>query len=319
MIITMKRVVYKGFGYRIISDFPLPELLRCEQENQVDVFIKKVDLTELWLKNAKQYDLFVVTEDMVMFQVPDTGIFCIRAGESITISPADGYDVDKLRLYILGTCMGVLLLQRKILPLHGSAVSIDGKAYAIVGHSGAGKSTLAAVFINKGYQLLSDDVIAVSICNRCPVVIPSYPQQKLWQESIHKLGMDNENFLPLFERENKFAVPIKTHFHRDPLPLAGVIELVKSDDQSNEIRHLQGMDRFHLLFRHTYRNFLIERCGLMEWHFNMLAGLMKKINVMLLNRSTSSYTAPHLASLILNEINKQGGSGYDYTHKNFIN
>ena len=58
---------------------------------------------------------------------------------------------------------GALLMQRKILPLHGSAVAIDGKAYAIVGDSGAGKSTLASAFLNKGYQLLSDDVIAVSL------------------------------------------------------------------------------------------------------------------------------------------------------------
>ena len=38
---------------------------------------------------------------------------------------------DKIRLLFLGTCMGALLIQRKILPLHGSAIEIDGKAYAI--------------------------------------------------------------------------------------------------------------------------------------------------------------------------------------------
>ena len=62
--------------------------------------------------------------------------------------------------------MGAILMQRKILPLHGSAIAIDGKAYAIVGDSGAGKSTLASAFLNKGYQLLSDDVIAVSLSKK---------------------------------------------------------------------------------------------------------------------------------------------------------
>ena len=57
--------------------------------------------------------------------------------------------------------MGAILMQRKILPLHGSAIAIDGKAYAIVGDSGAGKSTLASAFLKRGYQLLSDDVITV--------------------------------------------------------------------------------------------------------------------------------------------------------------
>ena len=38
--------------------------------------------------------------------------------------------------YLLGTCMGTILMQRKILPLHGSAIEIEGKVYAIVGDSG---------------------------------------------------------------------------------------------------------------------------------------------------------------------------------------
>ena len=51
-----------------------------------------------------------------------------------------------------------------------------------VGDSGAGKSTLASAFLNRGYQLLSDDVIPVSLSqNHIPMVTPSYPQQKLWQ------------------------------------------------------------------------------------------------------------------------------------------
>ena len=54
-------------------------------------------------------------------------------------------------------------MQRKVLPLHGSAIAINGKAYAIIGDSGAGKSTLALAFLNRGYRLLTDDVIAVSL------------------------------------------------------------------------------------------------------------------------------------------------------------
>lgn len=100
-----------------------------------------------------------------MFQVADTAIFAIQNGDTIQVSPMAGADEAKIRLFLLGTCMGALLMQRKILPLHGSAIAIDGKAYAFVGHSGAGKSTLASAFINKGFQLLSDDVIAVTLRN----------------------------------------------------------------------------------------------------------------------------------------------------------
>ena len=49
------------------------------------------------------------------------------------VSPLKRYDEDVIRLYILGTCMGAILMQRRIFPLHGSAVAINGKAYAFVG------------------------------------------------------------------------------------------------------------------------------------------------------------------------------------------
>ena len=79
-------------------------------------------------------------------------ISIFKDGNKIIVSPLDEIDEDVIRLYILGTCMGAILMQRKILPLHGSAIAINGKAYAIVGDSGAGKSTLASAFLKKGYQ-----------------------------------------------------------------------------------------------------------------------------------------------------------------------
>ena len=81
-----------------------------------------------------------------MIRIPDTAIFSIQEGKQIIVSPMGNTCEDKIRLYILGICMGALLMQRGILPLHGSAINIDGKVYAILGNSGAGKSTLAAAF-----------------------------------------------------------------------------------------------------------------------------------------------------------------------------
>ena len=76
--------------------------------------------------------------------------------------------------------MGIILMQRKILPLHGSAVAIDGKAYAFIGESGAGKSTLAAAFMNKGYELMTDDIVAISFKhNEIPIVTPAYASKTL--------------------------------------------------------------------------------------------------------------------------------------------
>ena len=81
-----------------------------------------------------------------MFHIPETAIFLIQNGNKIVVSPLMGPIEDEIRLYILGTCMGAILLQRKILPLHGSAIAIDGKAYAIVGDSVQGNLPLLLLF-----------------------------------------------------------------------------------------------------------------------------------------------------------------------------
>ena len=101
---------------------------------------------------SDKQDEFVINKGLVMFQVPDIAIFAIQDGNKIFVSPMKEYEEDMIRLWILGTCMGAILMQRKVYPLHGSAVIINGKAYAFVGDSGAGKSTLASAFIQQGYQ-----------------------------------------------------------------------------------------------------------------------------------------------------------------------
>ena len=173
------------------------------------LYIKIEDLSYVWEEEGSM-GKFNVKKNQTLFLVKDTAVFVLKMEIEILVSPFKGTDEDKVKLYILGTCMGILLIQREILPLHGSAISIDGKAYAIVGDSGAGKSTLASEFMTRGYDLLTDDIIPVIISSEGkPTVVPSYPQQKLWIESLRQFGMDSSQYRPLFDREEKFLSSIK--------------------------------------------------------------------------------------------------------------
>jgi hypothetical protein len=155
--------------------------------------------------------------------------------------------------------------------------------------------------------MMSDDVIAVTLSeDQVPMVSPSYPQQKLWQESIRSLGMVEEHYQPLFERETKFAVPVASQFYPEPLPLAGVVELLKGGTVGVHLLDVKGLERFQMLTRHTYRNFVLERCGWLEWHFGLLASFIPKISVRQLIRPNGVFTANHMADMILNDIQKEG-------------
>lgn len=285
------------------SPIRFPELEEVSLTINVDVVIEISDLTSLWLNEGNQ-GKFVVTEERILFRIENTAIFCVENGEKIIVSPDGEGNEDKMRLYILGSCMGAILLQRKTLALHGSAIAINGKAYAIVGDSGAGKSTLAASFVANGYKILSDDVIPVSFSNKIPIVTPSYAQQKLWSKSLEEFGVDKRKFKPLFEREDKYAVPVNENFCNEILPLGGIIELRKSDIEQVELSTISSLQAIHTLFNHTYRNFFVPRLGLMEWHFNITAQVSGKVPCYRSIRPSSRFTVVELTDLILSTIYK---------------
>ncbi|SCC47664.1 aldolase [Bacillus wiedmannii] len=317
MIKTTKKNMYKVFGLRVLSEIQFPELPRInEQEETIEVIIRTADLFQKWSEFTNTEQNFVVDKNVVMIRIPDTAIFSIQEGKQIVVSPMKEACEDKIRLYILGTCMGALLIQRGILPLHGSAINIDGKVYAFVGDSGAGKSTLASAFLSKGYKILSDDVIAVTVSSdKTPIVIPSYPQQKLWAESLNAFGMGTASYNPLFERETKYAVPVQSHFLSEPLPLAGIIELTKTEDENVELIRIEGLERLRTLFLHTFRKFLIAQLKLTEWHFTTSTSVINKVDMFHLKRPNNRFTAHELVSIILKTI--QGGVIDDVYRENF--
>lgn len=302
-----EKVIYKVFGLSIISEIPLPELSRTSNKvDSIDIEIKIEDFSNRAFKLSEIRHDLVIHENLVIFQIPNLAMFSIQDGKQITVFPMTATNEDLIRLYILGTCMGVILLQRKIIPLHGSAIAINGKAYAIVGDSGAGKSTLASAFLNKGFKFLSDDVIAVSISQDkdIPLVVPAYPQQKLWQDALEKFGMNKEKYQTVYGREIKYCIPVSSQFFNDPLPLAGVFELIKTESEQIEIHKIEKLERFNTLFNHTYRNLFIQKLGLLDWHFQISTKIIDKVDIYQLYRPISEFSTSQLVALMLNIINK---------------
>ncbi|WP_019913506.1 ATP-binding cassette domain-containing protein [Paenibacillus sp. HW567] len=303
---TVQGLAYQAFGLQIHSEFPLPELPLADKMGLAgSVSVVQADLAERWQAIPKVTSSLGVSGNEVMFEAKGTAVFSIQGGNTITVSPAPEADPDCVRLFILGSCMGVLLMQKQILPLHGSALVIDGQAYALVGRSGAGKSTLASYLMDQGSPLISDDVIPVMVQNGHPLAIPGYPQQKLWQQSLDYLGMNSSLYRPLFERETKFAVPVHDRFHSEPLPLAGVFELSVTREGPVALEPIQGMQRFHALYHHTYQRAIVDRIGIREWHFGMLASFINRLPMYRLTRPEQGFNAPAQASLILETIRQQ--------------
>jgi hypothetical protein len=89
--------------------------------------------------------------------------------------------------YLVGPILGLLLRLRGIVCLHASSVSINDRAVVFLGSEGAGKSTTAAALAQRGYAVLSDDIVALVEGRHEFQTLPAYPRVNLWPDSVSLL------------------------------------------------------------------------------------------------------------------------------------
>lgn len=285
---------YQVFGLHVVSDILLPELMKAIDplaEPQVSIHLDKVPaaIADPILKT----DAYQVAKGKFLFLVPGVASYYVASGNSIVVEPDDQAPEYSVRLFLLGTSFGALLLQRGILPLHGSAVVVKGRGVVFTGMSGAGKSSLLAAFRKKGYPFLTDDVVAVTVdSDGMAWIHPSYPQQKLWRDSTKAVGVETESLKPFYtiNDQEKFAVPAQQGFWRSPAPLAAVYELQVTNCREVALQALDGVHKLALLLSHTYRPWLIDGLGLKAAHFKKCAAVARQVAVSLLSRPAEKFT-----------------------------
>jgi hypothetical protein len=265
---------YFAYGLGIRSELALPGLIT--DEANPDVFVRFGKLDTLLAPADDDGYSFRAFAGSVCFGWERVGRFRIREGQEITIAPVPGIEEGVLRALLLGPALAVLLQQRGILILHGSANALRGAVVAFLGQKGAGKSTTAATLHARGYAVVADDVVAIRTDAGVPLVFPAYPQLNLWPDAVASLGHDLATSPRLHSRVEKRAMRAMSGFPRDPLPLQALYVLGKGT--RNEVEILRPQEAFVELLRHSYGTRLY-RGSAAPQHFRQLAGLVKAVPV----------------------------------------
>ena len=85
--------------------------------------------------------------------------FIVEGGATVRYALERGASPLDLRLFFLGTALGVLAAQRGLLPLKASAVSHDEDLHAFTSLPANGKSALAAALAARGYPFFTDSLL----------------------------------------------------------------------------------------------------------------------------------------------------------------
>lgn len=244
--------MYTGYGLRIDSDLPLPDLAP-EPSSPASLPDVVVRLGPVEPPSAGAVLLprgLWVDGERIGIDVPEVGRYACSGGSLITVEAAPGASADALRLFLLGSALGCLLTQRGLLVLHGNAFVVDGGCAVVLGHSGAGKSTLAAEMHRRGHLVLSDDVVPVDAAGRA---IPGWPRIKLWQDALDRLGLPATGLDRVDDRFQKFHVPLDRSGSLTPVPVRWIYVLDRYDGPLRVVP-VTGAAAFAGLHEHSYRS-----------------------------------------------------------------
>ncbi len=184
---------------------------------------------------------------------------------------------------LLGPMVSYLLLMEGYDPLHGSAVRVGRRAIGFLGPPGAGKSTLAAALLLAGYGLVADDLLTLVWQRQQPLVMPGYPEIRLWPGSGQRLLPEAFTQLPR-------VVPTASKRRLDPrdvaagfvttaLPLRVLYDLHRSTRlRRPAIRALSPSAAFLALVRNLYNTALVTP-DILTRQFRHLAQLSTRVPV----------------------------------------
>ena len=236
--------------------------------------------------------------DRAGVEIPDVGRYEARDGREVIIDPVAGADPKAIRLFLLGSLLGAVMMQRDHLVLHGNAVRVGDACAVVVGHSGSGKSTLAAEFDRRGYDVLSDDVVPVDAAG---LAIPGHPRIKLWDDALERLGVATEGLEKINDDHEKFQLPLRRN-EVGPLPLRWVYVLERHAGEELSLEPVRGATTFSLLHEHTYRNELVQGPGPVAQHLQQCARLVSVARISRVRRPAQTMTVEATADAILADI-----------------
>lgn len=285
------------FGLTIESELPLPGLLAAADGIPPDVHVRLGTV-------GQRADL----------DVEGVARFAVRGGREIIVDALSAAPQRNVRLFLLGSAMGLLLHQRGLFPLHANAVEAEGRAIAVAGPSGAGKSTLAAWFHDHGQRLIADDICVLAPQDGAFIAYPGMPRLRLWGEAIEASGRNRTGLERAYADDalwDKWDVPVTAEaVVAQGMPLAAIYVLEDATDHT--IAPLTGAAAAEALFAHTYRGAYVIESGQAAAHWRTVTALLAVVPVFRLGRPLDLTRRDELGRLLLGHARGQaartGGS-----------
>jgi hypothetical protein len=297
---------YRVYGLVIESEIIMNELIAIDNKN-----IKEADVIISYGITPKEIDRATIKKSTlqlssreVYFYVKGIAHYYVGNGNTIIIEPDSNSNINDIKLYILGGCLGMILTQRKTVGIHGSTVVLSGKGIIICGHTGAGKSSLATALRKAGYPFLSDDISALGVdIGGNTIIHPSYPQQKLCRDTMEKMGYNVSEFNVIDASRDKYVLPIDSSFLNHDVPLAAIYEINVGEVSKVDIKKILGAEKINVVLRNIYGIEISRYIGFEHIFFKQCINIAKEIQIYKITRPKNGFSVGEQIKLIKDTLN----------------
>jgi hypothetical protein len=250
--------------------------------------------------NAQRFGPAIeILGESLRLEIPNVASYRLDGNDRFVIEPYMPIDATDIKVFLFGTMLTVLCYRRGLVPLHASAVEINGRALLLAGRSGIGKSTLAACLVARGYRLIGDDLVALDHSNGSARIWPSFARLKLWQDAADHLGWSTDGLPQARVELRKFFIPVPPG-PMHPLPPAHLVILGRALLPGDVGKtHLKAIDTLTSVFDIVHRWKLAAALGAQGQIFLGLAALVNAAPVTRLSRMDDRATLSDLADQVL--------------------
>ncbi len=319
---------YRIYGLHLRSSRKLTGLITVGEAQIPDVVVNWVGQTPQTFDMQKNWELIVSPElqrrrrvNLWQASLPE-GVYLrlqfIEAvgniefvidplNRSVTVYWSSALPFSDVEAYFVGLVMACLLRQRGVLCLHASVVARNGRCIAILGKKRAGKSTTAAALVQAGWQLLADDVAAVTFDGEAFHIQAGYPRMRLAPEAVTTLYGTVECLPRVYSRQVKHYVDLDANgspygtFLPHSLPLTTIYILGQRSTTSFEITDMPPQKKVVSLAFNTVGNYMVIDAAMRAREFALMSQLAQRAPIRQLHLPNQLDALSQLSDIMLDD------------------
>ena len=224
------------------------------------------------------------------------------SAHALAIMPAAGMPLAEAERLQRGAPAAAQWLLRGCAPLHAAAVHTAQGAIVIAGRSASGKSTIAALFHQRGYGVLADDLTALQLLEGRPVALPGYAGITLWGDALARMGFAAGEDVRVHPELDKYVVTPVTPCTDRPVLLRAIFLLAAHGDPAVKVEAVTGVEKFQIVGHHTYNTRLTDALASRDAFFALSAAIAAAVPVWRIRRPRQVWTAEQIADQIERRI-----------------